>query len=77
MIADPVESINRHSFASPITHYLIDLDSQSYKTFTIESDGHRKETQAASLPDGEAVGLWGFNMGDGDLALGLVCACRK
>ncbi|KAJ9355088.1 hypothetical protein DTO280E4_6602 [Paecilomyces variotii] len=53
-------------------HQEFDLSMRKYTDYTIYSDGRRKPGTPQDLPNKAAQGLWGFNMGNGRLILGIV-----
>ena len=77
LVGDPVESIVRHDMAPVICCERVDIASRTYQVLTTERSGVKKEFSPTDLPNGEAVGLWGFNLGEGDLTLGLVYVERQ
>lgn len=58
--------------AGPMVHHCVDLSSRTYQQASIESEFPTGRTDPArELPEAEAVGLWGANLGEGNLFLGL------
>lgn len=72
-----LESIDRHDMAPIICGDWIDIASCTPKTLTTERSGVRRKYPPMDLPDGETFGLWGFNMGKGDLNPGLLYGERR
>ncbi|KAJ9288696.1 hypothetical protein DTO021C3_3725 [Paecilomyces variotii] len=57
---------------TPTVHQEFDLSNRQCTRYAIGSDGSREPWTPQDLPNKVAEGLWGFNMGDGRLILGIV-----
>ncbi|KAJ9292761.1 hypothetical protein DTO271G3_8460 [Paecilomyces variotii] len=57
---------------TPTVHQEFDLSNRQCTRYAIGNDGSRAPWTPQNLPNKVAEGLWGFNMGDGRLILGIV-----
>ncbi|KAL1852571.1 hypothetical protein Plec18170_005702 [Paecilomyces lecythidis] len=60
--------------STPTMRQEFDLLTHRYRDYTINSDGSSELQKLQELPKKAAQGLWGFNMGDGRLLLGIIYA---